>query len=88
MIHQVQAAHIADFSEVIGDEHRIVVSVGADLSPIILSLRQTPDYRMVKGRVGQVSPRNGQTCRISFRRRSRTNCVLSHTHVRRFRVIV
>ena len=48
MIHQVQAAHIADFSEVIGDEHRIVVSVGADLSPIILSLRQTPDYRMVK----------------------------------------
>jgi hypothetical protein len=48
MIQQVQPVHIADFSEVIGEQHLIAASVGADQSPVILSLRQTPDYRKVK----------------------------------------
>ena len=47
MIRQVRPHHVADFREIIGDQNLVTVSVGFDSSPIVLSLRQPPDYRTV-----------------------------------------
>jgi hypothetical protein len=47
MIQQVQPVHSADFSGIIGDQNLVTVSVGFDLSPVVLSLSQPPDYRTV-----------------------------------------
>ena len=47
MIRQVRAAHVADFSGILGNQNLVAVSVGLDLSPVVLSLQQPPDYRTV-----------------------------------------
>ncbi len=47
MIRQLRPVPTADFSEIIGDRHLVTASVGSDLSPVVLSLPQEPDYRTV-----------------------------------------
>jgi hypothetical protein len=42
---RVQVRRIADFCEIIGDRHLVLATVGIDLSPVVLSLAESPDYR-------------------------------------------
>lgn len=47
MIRQVQATHVGNFADIVEGQHVIVVTVGSDLSPVVLTMQQTPDYRKV-----------------------------------------
>jgi hypothetical protein len=47
MVRQVQLVHVADYADILGDGHLVVASVGFDLSQIMLSLTESPDYRTV-----------------------------------------
>jgi hypothetical protein len=47
---QVVAEQLLEFATVVGDRHLIAVTVGPSLDPILLSLGQTPDYRVHKAR--------------------------------------
>lgn len=44
----IVARHLFDFREVVGDRHVVTTTVGADLNPVVLSLGNSPDYRVEK----------------------------------------
>ena len=42
----IEAKRLFDFCEVIGDRHLITATVGPNFDPVVVSLEQTPDYRI------------------------------------------
>lgn len=52
--------HICDYADVIGDQHLITATVGQDLSPVLLALKQPPDYRVTKSSGASFSKRQAR----------------------------
>lgn len=61
----ITANHLFDFADVLNGHHLIAVSVGPSLDPILLSLKQSPDYR--KSTSGGDFPKRQAACPNQFR---------------------